>query len=777
MRSIASVKWGLLLALTSLLGLGVFLALPGCPPPPPPVYFGDSVRFLCMNVRMIPESWDDFCCEESNEWRAEQISDYLNKSDYDIVVLNEVFDEDSRDAFESRLKSRFPSYVYKIENGSMEDSGLMLFSRFPFEPLPPPQGTWPAGADAADVEAYKDGADWNSAIGILYDDCVEEDCMADKSVGFVRIKNPAGHRVYNVAFTHTQASYGEGNCRCEVDSRTYQFMDIKDLILYVLGSRFIDEDVLLMGDLNVDGDQLMWERDNSTNTGYYAMPMCNPLISGDEWSCQSNLWEWIMRFDTGGQFFTDSMLDAWVFEQSPYHAEDPFDRGLTQGLPIAGERLDYVFRNRPANQQCAIQHLTLEREARKAGGAFLSDHIGLRIDFNRWSPRCNAVQAYKLPMDTLVPGEILYQGSMQWYRIDESGTYLFGVIGAGMDFDVYEAKDLSTPDPQYYNETETIEVPIPGAPSGELVAKKYVLPEAPFYIRVFHEDRSQTGNYQFLAHKANGASKGDAIVLLPSADWEKYEMPPSAPLNPDDMAWFELHVEKADSGVPQELNFYVSNLPEDNADVELRKSNGVDVISEYTTPTVDPDPPDNPGTLRFFFDPTDAETGDGRIYLLVKRTQVKPLEFWTRWDTNLTVIHADIIPGAVEEMMICFEETDLKKSMPEGGDGSVPKQGGLDEIYLTITVDGTSLANDAYIGHYDDDYTYDLEPWIGTRRYLDQVVVTLRDDDDGNDDDYFKFTIGALPREERQRLGEAPSIADNDGEYGLTYNRSRTLKQ
>ena len=776
MRSIASIKWGLLTTVTILGAVGVFLALPGCPPPTP-VYFGDSVRILTMNVRMIPESWDDFCCEEDNEWRAERIADYLNKSDYDIVVLNEVFDEDSRDAFESDLKSRFPSYVRKIENGSMEDSGLMLFSRFPFEPLPPPQGAWPPWADAADVEAYKDGADWNDAIGILYADCVEEDCLSDKSVGFVRIKNPTGHRVYNVAFSHTQASYGEGNCRCEVDVRTYQFMDIQALFDYALGTRFLDEDVLLLGDLNVDGDQLMWERDNSTNTGYYATPECNPYIGGEDYECQSNLWEWIRRFDNPGEFYTDSMLDAWVFEQSPYAPDNAFDRGLTQGLPIAGERLDYAFRNRPANQQCAIQHLTLEREARKAGGAFLSDHIGLRIDFNRWSPRCNPIQAYIPPMDMFVPGEIQWQGSMQWYRIDESGTYLLGVLGTGMDFDVYEAKDLSTPDPQYFNETEAIEIPIAGAPPVKVVADKYVLPEAPFFIRVFHEDRSQTGNYQFFVHKATGASKEDAIVLVPSADWEKYEMPPSAPLNQYDEVWFELHVEKADSGVPQELNFYVSNLPEDNVDVELRKSNGVDVISTYTAPAADPDPPETPGTLRFFFDPTDAETGDGRIYLLVKRTQVKPLEFWTRWNTDLTVIHADVIPGAVEEMMICFEETDLKKSFPKDGNGSVLKQGGLDEIYLTITVDGTSLANNAYIGHYDDDYTYDLEPWIGTRRYLDEVVVTLRDDDDGNDDDYFTFTINALPRDLMHKLGEAPSIADNDGEYGLTYNRSRTLKQ
>jgi hypothetical protein len=97
----------------------LFLILSGCPPTPPPDYFGDSVYLLTLNVRMIPETWADFCCEQSNEWRAERIGEYLRASDYDIIALNEVFDEDSRDAFEKKLKWLFPYYAYKIENHSI----------------------------------------------------------------------------------------------------------------------------------------------------------------------------------------------------------------------------------------------------------------------------------------------------------------------------------------------------------------------------------------------------------------------------------------------------------------------------------------------------------------------------------------------------------------------------------------------------------------------------------------------------------------------------------
>ena len=741
-----------------LLGL-VVLGLPGCPPPPPSVYFGDSVRLLTMNVRMIPESWDDFCCEQSNEWRAEKIGDYLRDSDYDIIALTEVFDEDSRDAFEDKLKGRFPYYVYKIEDHSMEDSGLMLFSRFPFEPLPNP----PPPSDY-DAEAYSQGSDWDDVAIVEYDYCYGYDCDADKAGAMVRVRNPATNRILNVAFSHTQASYGDGNCRCEVDARAHQFSKMRNMILSTLGNLFDDEEVLLLGDLNVDGDQLMWERDNSTNPGYFATNECEFWVGGDEYACTSNLWEWILRFDTSGQFFTDSMIDAWVFEQSPYDPDHPFDRGLTQGLPIPGERLDYVLRNRTGRQWCCIQHLPLERNARKAGDHFLSDHLGVRVDFNRRSPYCRPVDAYMTPMDTVFQGDIQFQGSMQWFRINKEGTYIIATAGTGIKHEVYESKDLTVPWPQYHNETATIDIPGVKPYQGDV----YLLPEAPFYIRVFQENRAQTGSYHFIAHRSNGSSMNDAIRLMPGLPYEYTEMPPTQPLNPEDEAWFKLHVEQSDSTLPQELKFYVTGFAEDILDAELRRADGTTVIETHTTAEADPD---NPGMLRLYWSTTEADIGTGAFYVVVQREQVKPVDFSVTWTTPLTVIHDDVISGACDLMMFCVVETDLKRRAT----GGQPKQGGLDEIYLTIRLDGEKIVDDVYIGQYDDDYTFDLEPDLGNKRFVDVVKVTLRDDDDNNPDDYFHFNIGALPVDAWQSLGSVLADAGNDGEYKISFNRSRTL--
>src|SRR5262249_7376091 len=55
----------------------------------------------------------------------------------DVIALNEVFDEDARKRLVTRLSPHFPHRVEYIDHGlNLEDSGLMLFSKFPFAPLP-----------------------------------------------------------------------------------------------------------------------------------------------------------------------------------------------------------------------------------------------------------------------------------------------------------------------------------------------------------------------------------------------------------------------------------------------------------------------------------------------------------------------------------------------------------------------------------------------------------------------------------------------------------------
>jgi endonuclease/exonuclease/phosphatase family metal-dependent hydrolase len=721
--------------------------------------YGDSVKILTFNVRMIPETWDDFCCDISNGSRAKLIGDVLRTKDYDIIVLNEVFDEDSKDGFVSRLAGIFPHYVRKIDKPTdMEDSGLMLFSRFPFEPLPNPD--WMLSFDplvaTPFIEAYSNGQiAWANVAAIVYptETCYDYDCDSAKGVGLVRVRNPETNHIMNVAFSHTQASYGGGDCRTEVDGRAMQFDLAQQLLEVVLGNRVATEPVFMLGDLNVNGDQkYCWN--SGSDFGYVHGEPC----AGE------NLWEWTTLFGTPGAFFTDMLGDSWVYEmQGPnYYGNDTVDRGLTLGLPVPGERVDYVLWNRSSRYQ--IQHLTREHSLRILSGYVMSDHIPICADYNLESAGCSPMTARAPVQDAINTGNIAHPGSMQWYRIDEPGTYLVSVTGDDIAFSVYESKDLTSPAPQYYNETGTFQVQV--KPPVYVTAPKFVLPEAPFYIRVYKTARNLTGPYDLAVHRMTGESKEEAISLLPGAVWLEYEWP-GVPLNGDDCVWFKLRIDTADNPLAQHTMFKLANYIEDWVSLALEREDG-DIIDkdDVAEPYVG-------STLSLTIERNDLGTTPEILYLRAFREYVWAMTFLIGWDTNLTVLHGlwalpGGVPGAAQEMLVCHTETD----------GGIDD---LDETYITVTVDGKVVVNDQWMMQFDDDYNYDLENVLATRKFVGSVQVTLREDDDGGygEDDWFDYAIGPLPFWTREAMGQAQGDMDEDeaGEYSISYNLSRTLQQ
>lgn len=738
-----------------------------------PLTTGDSVRMVTLNTRLLPEFLDDFCCVEDNVWRANRFADAILAAGYEIVILNEAFDEDAKGVFVKRLGDIYRSYVEKVDlAGDLEDSGLMLFSRFPFEPLP--YDTFIGGSTLLDyvlgsVTASSEGSSWDQVAAIVYPKepyCCDEDCRSAKSAALVRVKNPVTGRLLNIAFTHTQASYGSGDCQCEVGARDMQLAVLKALIQGSLGNDFNTQDTFLFGDLNIDGDQANWDYPHDQNDGYVAGNACTSHC----------LWEWILRFGSAGAFFHDEMVDAWAYLQSPKQGgmyDWNFDRGRTQGLPIATERLDYALWH--AGTRTAIQHLTLAEPLRQLGPYLLSDHVGVCVDFNAESPYCNPLEARVPAMDALNQGRIQHPGSMQWFRIEDKGAYLFGVEGEGIQYNVYEQLDMTTPASSYYDESGTIK--IAGLYPINIEGANYCLPEPPYYIRVFHENRQQTADYVFAAHRCNGASKDDAIALLPSDDWYEYTMPPWTALNADDMAWFEFHIEKTDTGQPQHLRFRVVGiLSPDNADMQVRADDGTTVLAEATVPEPDPDAPYNvPNRKRLIVEIKDEGLVEGRYYLCVKRQVVEPLGFFIGWDTDLTVLHGNVVPGAGYLMMDCNTETD-------------PGIDDLDEIYLNVRSDNQDFQLGTYLGQFDDDYPLVLDTIIPPLRFVNYVDIELWDSEEGEPyygaPDYFIFSIGALPRNQREAFNQPMSIAYEDetcfapndaGEYSISYNLSRTL--
>jgi endonuclease/exonuclease/phosphatase family metal-dependent hydrolase len=724
------------------------LFMMGCPPPSTSGY-EDSFRMVTFNVQFLPGSDDD-------ETRSVRIADRILAADYDIIVLNEVFDEEARDKFVEKLQATYPSFVAYIGSSEIgEDSGLMLFSKFPFEPLPNPVHRH----DPGHLRATNAGAAWGDVAFIEYHSCVFPDNWAAKGAAFVRIKNPNTDHIYNVAFTHTQASYQESE-HDQADwlkpiwARTDQLEVLQGVITEsLLAGQFQREDTFVLGDLNIDGDLA----DPNLGLDGYARP---------------NLFEWVARLNTVGAFFSDYFDDTWGFEQPRQ------DRGLSNLYvwgpdysPDQGGRLDYILKDKNTGdstiKKVVIQHLTQAHNMRDgapfvesgmgmAGVNELSDHIGVNADINLWAPHCRPLEAAVPPMDLEFTGTITYPGSMQWYRVDQAGTYAFVITGAGMEYRVYEAKDMSTPASQYFGETTTFT----DAHGKSHVGQKFHMPEGPFYIRAFHHDRTSTADYNFIAHRNLFTSQSEAGVLR--ANEPVNNTLSGTPINPTDTAWFELQTEKADSGNLQSLRFIVDNFNLAAFQLQVLRDDGTTVVG--TDAVVESDP-DNPGNLRLLIECTDAALDDQKLYMLVKRTNLSATSYRVRWETNLTVMHGAMagVLGSASENLYCVEETDTI---------------GDDDIYLTVLVDGIVKVSDLDIGDYDGGTYRTLEDLVGTVRYLDCVAVTLREDGDvPGKDDYLMTSVYGLPANMTQDLNTTSVLECCGGQYLFRYNRSRSLQR
>jgi len=732
---------------------------------------GESVRIGTYNVQFLPSTL--FTKDEED---ATKMAARIVATGYDFIALNEVFDEDAREKFIDGLTATYPHYVEFLDADAPavpppphpdffhEDSGLMLFSRFPFEALP--NNFFLVESDNCE------GSDCGKVAFLQYLFTAGDDGYSDKGIGFVRLRNPQTNHIYNVGFSHTNASYPPPNYPTEKESefdalmdfeaRRLQLEDIALLLAFTLSPAQLNtEDVFILGDLNVDGD--------------LADPDLGPLKLNLQ-----NLYEWQLRFGTPGAFFHDLLEDAWAFDTSPD------DRGLSNlkawgaAIEDAGGRLDYILKSK--NRRLCAQHMTLAHNLRwsPAGGTFtesgmgmagvdeLSDHIGVNADLNLQADYCSAAEprpALALPgIPLTLAGQITFPGSMQWVRFDQAGTYSFAIAGSsGADFRVYVSTDLSTPIPQYHGETTEIG----GTLGPPVTGKKFHIPEAPFYIRVFNPDRSKSGAYSLITLRHNCTSKNEACILGPAELWTQALK--DSPVNADDTSWFELHTDAPDSGQPQLQRLVVSPIPQIAADVwsmELREQDGVTVIASDDVPEPGAN---NTVTLQI----ERGESQERKMYLLVKRDfpDSPPYPAYVNviklsWTTNLTILfgNSEGVGGAESLNIHCFEQTD------DTGD---------DDIYLTVWVDGTKIVDDVYLGEYDEGNGKSVESKIPTIRFLNEVKVQMREDDGGltlGDDFLIRF-IEVLPRSEENLVKTNRTFKDqeNDGLYRFYFTLAHAL--
>lgn len=445
---------------------------------------GEAIRIATKNVQALPnnifiEGWADGCCEDIPN-RPDLFVQQIIDSNYDFIVLNEAFDEDDmREPILSKLHEYYPFYVAKLATqGSQEDSGLMLLSRFPFEPLP--RNTYgicvfPENGECDGKAHNGDFGNWEEVAFLRYDVCSSYDCLANKGVGFVRIRNPLSGRIYNVVFTHLNAG--------DPVIRRRQLSFIEQLIRGTLTEeQIVSEDLFLMGDLNIKGP---------------------PKANDAE--------EWAMHFESSSSFFRSILQDVWHFQINslPSELSSFADQGLTSNAPdklSERNRIDYILHNNPDvpnfNNELCVQYMApaynllakpyfADGVFGRIGGQYISDHYGVNADINLRAPHCSPEIAYaNPPLDQFLNGRITYPGSMQWYRLDpaslsfetagkkwSNGTYSFQVRSTGpIEFQVFSSDNFAAP--------------LSRQNQDQALGWMYHSTSAPLYIRVFSLDRN-----------------------------------------------------------------------------------------------------------------------------------------------------------------------------------------------------------------------------------------------------------------------------------------------
>jgi hypothetical protein len=399
------VEWGALhLLLLLLVAATQLVATPAAAEP--------GLRVLSYNLQMLPGTDEQYGGTSGDEDRAEKIAqrilaavDPAGVPLYDVLIFQEVFDDTdngeiggvtgARDILIRHLSKLYPNYIYKLyhpDSGLTDnDSGLMIFSRFPFQDIPN-VGTavcdvWsrnvrnPGGNDNGRQAAFLEYETYISDVLDSDRECRNDpnsfrgmvgDCSADKGVFYVRLLNPADSRVYHVLGTHLQSSYSDAETDIKDDPgtaqnegepvggdwreyntiRKNQLQTVSDLADSCIGTNFAIQNVIIAGDFNIDGDL------KEPHVTPYAELFGDgdeeyPIAEGSARTENRSEWEYHFSHIVDDNPVFAALEDAWAFgmiEPDKWvsynpdpEGQDPervyFDDGFTSGTT----RIDYFL--------------------------------------------------------------------------------------------------------------------------------------------------------------------------------------------------------------------------------------------------------------------------------------------------------------------------------------------------------------------------------------------------------------------------------------------------
>lgn len=217
--------------------------------------------------------------------RAKVLAQRIVNSGADVVALQEVWGSAEKKAIRSILEPTLPYLVMEVGDGDFaeQDSGLMLFSRFPFLPLTshayrPASLTAHTPTGSTSEVAFKEfdhGVGFDAALlQTMFGRETISDALTCKGIAAVIIDSPLGP--LPIAFTHTWASYSNDTV-CETlskfDMRQVQLSSAVELLQAVVPPEWLPSAVFV-GDLNITGNHHVPPVPDMPYGTYHLTEMC-----------------------------------------------------------------------------------------------------------------------------------------------------------------------------------------------------------------------------------------------------------------------------------------------------------------------------------------------------------------------------------------------------------------------------------------------------------------------------------------------------------------------
>lgn|GEM_PF-4600633 len=645
----------------------------------------ERLRLVSFNTHLVPGSgydgaWatvpiDSWAVEEHAAEIAQRI--LLHKDAYDVIVLNEVFDGDALDILISALKAEFPHYIADFEGArslgylpspipfSLPDilpsfvpdpyasAGLAIFSRFKFQDIGPGNHGFSA-TGSVDVEKKAVYEDFDAYAG--------SDGLAHKGVAIVRIERDG--RLYTIAFTHLQADYpASGEYYPEV--RAKQLAQIRALLERTVDFTVKKQDILLVGDLNIEG----WIDFPPFRGSTAARP--NPAMAASEYG--RGIWGQLDVLGGLGASVPGGLpVDGLPFYDT-WRTTSPEDQGITHFLPTEETgRLDYAllygggyyvagapslsethfYSSEVHDRQCPQWlHSALKGAP--------SDHVGVFLELGPIGPACRPDLAI-VPRFTPAqpefsdPVQLAKPGQVKWYRVNQPGTYSIGFRRGTnpqghLAVDVFAAHDLarsivSVPDVP----DRTVDHGLGCRDARHFACvfdtKTYFVDKGPFYVRVYAPSGRVTGSTELFIRKNQCSSVEDGCWMAPGDGLREYDGHPT-----QDEFFLQFRTYRSFNNVPQDC-------------VASYHSDGPGMISGASYGRVPDDGGGPSGGTAWW-----SDMGPDTYVLRVRRVD-RSVPIRAGWDTTLWYLEPQSIYCADETGMDAFQNDEILAEVGVGGD-------------------------------------------------------------------------------------------------------------